>query len=269
MSQTVIYVIVSMTIILAGTTLGSAFVFFFRKSLGPKMKSSILGFAGGIMIAAALFGLINPSIQQARDLDVYNNWEFVPPLVGFMLGGALLYLLDKITPHMHTLTKVNEGPANPRMSENLKFFMAVTIHNIPEGLSVGFACGLALSLEGDAALSASLSALSLAIGIAIQNIPEGMAVSVPMFSDGMSKGKAFLMGVLTGVVEPLFAVVALFLGQLSVANPWFLAFAGGAMVYVTLDEILPEARESGLTHWAMWSFMIGFALMMVLEVTLG
>jgi len=269
MDKPILISIISICIIFAATTIGSALVFFFKKSLSEKFKSIILGFAGGIMMAAALFGLIIPSIDQSNANPIYSGWNFVPPIVGFLFGGVLLFGLDKLVPHFHKLQNVEEGLSDKSLSENFKFFLAVTIHNIPEGLSVGFACGLALSLSGSAAIVSSLSALSLAIGIAIQNIPEGAAVSIPMFSDGMKKGKAFLFGTVSGVVEPIFAVFGLFLAKLSLINPWLLALAAGSMIYVTLDEILPEARENGLSHYGMWSFMIGFAVMMTLEITLG
>lgn len=269
MSDVNILIIISIGIIFLATTIGSAFVFFFKSSLGPKMKTLILGFTGGIMISAAFFGLILPAIEECETIHIYNGWEFIPPLIGFFLGGILLFSIDEIVPHFHKLQDVEEGIESKSLSQNFRFFIAVTIHNIPEGLSVGFACGLALALSGDAATTAAISALSLAIGIAIQNIPEGAAVSIPMFGDGMKKGKAFLFGTFSGIVEPIFAIIGLFLAQLSFATPWLLAFAAGAMIYVTLDEILPESREHGLSHHAMWSFMVGFAIMMVLEITLG
>jgi ZIP family zinc transporter len=269
MSFPVLIAIISIATIFAATTLGSAFVFFFKKNLSQRVKSIILGFAGGIMVAASFFGLIMPAIEESQSNPVYSSWSFVPPLIGFMLGGLMLFALDRLVPHFHKLQNVEEGPEAKSLSKNLKFFLAVTIHNIPEGLSVGFACGLALALEGEAATAASMSALSLAIGIAVQNVPEGAAVSIPMFGDGMKKSKAFLFGAASGAVEPVFAVMALFLAQLSLVTPWLLAFAAGAMIYVTLDEILPESRENGFTHHAMWSFMAGFALMMVLEIAIG
>jgi len=255
--------IISISLIFAATTLGSAFVFFFRKDFGPKVNNMILGFAGGIMVAASFFGLIVPSISQSAVL--YPSWKWLPPIAGFLLGGLLLWGIDKLVPHFHQSTKTEEGLPTESISKNFKFFLAVTIHNIPEGMSVGFACGLALS-GGDMTLA--YAALSLAIGIAIQNIPEGAAVSIPLFGEGMGKGKAFLFGTLSGAVEPIFAVAGLFLAQLSIITPWLLAFAAGAMIYVTLDEILPESRKAGFEHYGLWSFMIGFAIMMVLELFL-
>lgn len=252
--------IISISIIFLATTFGSSFVFFFKKEFGAKTNNVILGFAGGIMISASIFGLILPSISESKTL--YPDIAYLPPILGFLGGGLLLYLMDKLIPHFHHNTGVEEGKAS-HLDKNLKFFLAVTIHNIPEGLSVGFACGMALK-GGTSDLM--YGALSLAIGIAIQNIPEGAAVSIPMFGDGEKKGKAFLFGAMSGVVEPLFAVVGLFLAQLSFITPWLLAFAAGAMFYVTLDEILPESRKEHYEHYGLWSFMIGFALMMLLEL---
>lgn len=268
MEYSVLITIISLSVIFIATTLGSSFVFFFRKQLTPKIKCIILGFAGGIMISAAIFGLINPSVEEATSNSIYNGWSFVPPIVGFAVGGLMLYGLDKLVPHFHKVQNMEEGLKNETISKNLKFFLAVTLHNIPEGLSVGFACGLAIALKGDASIVAATSALSLAIGIAIQNVPEGAAVSIPMYGDGMSRGKSFLFGSASGIVEPLFGLLAVFLAQFSIITAWLLAFAAGAMFYVTLDEVLPDSRETGFTHLTMWSFMIGFLIMMGLEIVL-
>lgn len=253
---------ISLSIIFLATTLGSSFVFFFKKNFGPKTNNAILGFAGGIMISASLFGLIIPSIEESKSIIPNASW--LPPIAGFLLGGLLLWIMDKTIPHLHPSSGVEEGK-NVSLSKNFKFFLAVTIHNIPEGLSVGFACGLALKGESSELL---YSALSLALGIAIQNIPEGAAISIPMFGEGEKKGKSFLFGMMSGIVEPLFGVAGLFLAQLSIITPWLLSFAAGAMFYVTLDEILPESRKEGYEHYGLWSFMIGFVLMMALEITL-
>lgn len=253
--------IISISIIFIATTLGSSFVFFFKKNLSNKVNNMILGFASGIMISASFFGLLIPSIDQSKEL--YQSISFLPSILGFILGGILLYLLDKLVPHFHKNNGVEEG-MNSSLNKNIKFFLAVTMHNIPEGLSVGFACGIALSDTSDTSLM--FAALSLAIGIAIQNVPEGSAVSIPLFNDGMSKSKSFLFGTLSGIVEPIFAVVGLFLSQISYITPFLLSIAAGSMIYVTLDELLPESRKGGFEHYGLWSFMIGFALMMALEI---
>lgn len=258
----VIVSVLSLSIIFLATTLGSAFVFFFKKNFGSRTNNVILGFAGGIRISASVFGLLLPSIQESK--TVLPSAPYLPPIIGFLLGGLLLYIRDKTIPHFHPVNGVEEG-CKASISKNLKFFLAVTIHNIPEGLSVGFACGLALKGQTQDLI---YSALSLAIGIAIQNVPEGAAVSIPMLGSGEKKGKSFLYGTLSGVVEPLFGIAGLFLAQLSVITPWLLSFAAGARFYVTLDEILPESRKDGYAHYGLWSFRIGFVLRMALEILL-
>lgn len=261
--------IISISIIFAGTIIGSAFVFFARKEVGNKASSIILGFAGGIMMAAAILGLIVPSINESSTPGgIYEKIRFIPPLVGFVAGGLLLWGLDKLTPHMHLVGGDQEGMENKKISNEFKFFLAVTIHNIPEGLSVGFAAGLALANPDNN--SYIFAVLALAIGIAIQNIPEGLAVSIPLYSKGMKKGKSFVYGLLSGVVEPIAAVIGLFIASISKeVTPWLLSFAGGAMIYVILDDLIPESRKKGFEHFALWAFMIGFAIMMTLELVLG
>ena len=259
--------VIAISIILVGTTLGSAFVFFVRKNLSKKTSSLIMGFASGIMIAAAFLGLINPAIESSK--NIYGNGLLVLPiLVGFAIGGLILFGLDKILPHFHINTNEEEGTKS-NLSRSLKYFVAVAIHNIPEGLAVGFACGVVFTTSASQQAAAIGSALSLAIGIAIQNIPEGIAISVPLMESGFSKTKSFFFGVLSGVVEPIFAVLGLFL--LRSCNwllPWLLSFAAGAMIYVTVDELIPSMREYGHFHRAIWAFMIGFAVMLVLELCL-
>lgn len=252
--------IISISIIFIATTLGSSFVFFFKK-IGDKMNNIILGFASGIMISASFFGLILPSINQSE--EYFSSFAVLIVVSSFLLGALLLYVLDKIVPHFHS-NGVEEG-MNSSIGKNFKFFLAVTMHNIPEGLSVGFALGLCFTNEDESLL---FSALSLAIGIAIQNVPEGSAVSIPLFSDGMKKNKSFFFGTLSGVVEPIFAIIGLFLARLSYLSPFLLSIAAGMMIYVTLDELLPEARKGGYEHYGLWSFMIGFSIMMVLEIAL-
>jgi len=257
--------IICISMIFIATTLGSSLVFFFKKDFSVKVNNMILGFASGVMIASAFFGLLNPAIEQAGSLFSNKYLMSIPVIVGFLAGGLLLLLLDKIIPHFHALTDTEEGYHSDRVSSRqLKFFLAVTIHNIPEGLSVGFVCGYALSQNTPLAIAA---ALSLSIGIAIQNIPEGSAVSIPMLSDGIKKPKAFTFGMLSGIVEPIFAVIALFVASsLEESLPWLLSFAAGAMIYVTIDELLPSARKGNLVHYGLWSFMFGFVVMMALEI---
>ncbi|MDR2822493.1 MAG: ZIP family metal transporter [Acholeplasmatales bacterium] len=254
----------SISIIFLATTVGSAFVFFFKKSLSPKLGNIIIGFASGIMFSAAIFGLLIPSINEGN--IIFEGFNFIYISIGFLLGGLLLFALDKIIPHFHTNASLPEGPKNDKITKNIKFFLAVTIHNIPEGLAVGFAVGLAFLSNDPVYIYAGLS---LSIGIAIQNIPEGSAVSISMFENNFSKKKSFLYGTLSGIVEPLFAVIGFLFQQLfSFMLPILLAFAAGAMIYVTVDELLPEARQKGFEHYGIWSFMFGFLLMLILEITI-
>lgn len=255
--------IISISIIFLGTLIGSMLVFFLKKNFSNRVSAIIMGFASGVMIAAGFLGLLVPSIEEAT--VSYGDFAVLPVVIGFLLGGLLLFGLDKIVPHIHINTNEEEG-SKSKISKQLKFFLAVTIHNIPEGLAVGFALGLAYSLQDKGAF---LAALSLSIGLALQNIPEGAAISVPMLKEGISKPKAFLYGAFSGVVEPIFAVVGLLLASnLTMLLPWLLAFSAGAMIYVTVDELLPSMRENGHFHIGIWAFMIGFAIMMILELTL-
>lgn len=257
--------IISLSIVFGSTVLGSAIVFFFKKNFKDRTNNTLLGFASGIMIAAAFFGLLIPAIEEAK--INYEDLALLPVLIGFFIGATLLYVLDKVIPHFHASSEEEEGPKSA-LSKNLKFLLSVTMHNIPEGLAVGFALGLAIEAKTDTAIFA---ALILSTGIAIQNIPEGMAISVPLFASGMSKFKSFLFGCISGVVEPLFALLGIVLASnIAFLMPWLLAFAAGAMIYVTIDELLPAARKGDkFLHYGIWAFMIGFAIMMVLEIVLG
>ncbi len=259
--------ILSISIIFLGTTLGSSLVYFFKKNFSDVVSDIIIGLASGIMIAASFFGLLIPAIQDGAEL--YGNLNVIAIIGGFLFGGLFLYVLDKIIPHIHSISKEEEGIKTEKVSTNLKFFLAVTIHNIPEGIAVGLACGLALNSNGDPTVI--FSCLSLAIGIAIQNVPEGAAVSIPLLDDQVSKHKAFLMGVGSGIVEPIFAIFAALLAanpNVELSVPILLAFAAGAMIYVTIDELLPKARQSTNPHYGLWCFMIGFMIMMALEIIL-
>lgn len=255
--------IISISIIFLGTVLGSMMVFVLKKNFSSKVSAIIMGFASGVMIAAGMLGLLVPSIEEAN--AIYGSYSVFPVVIGFLLGGVLLFALDKLIPHIHINNNEEEGTKS-NLSRQLKFFLAVTIHNIPEGLAVGFALGLAYNLND---LGAFYAALSLSIGLALQNIPEGAAISVPMLKEGVSKPKAFFYGLFSGIVEPIFAILGLLLASsLSALLPWLLAFSAGAMIYVTVDELLPSMRENGHYHIGIWAFMIGFAIMMVLELTL-
>lgn len=263
MSNTLL-IVLGFSIIFLMTTLGSAIIFLFKKEISHKMNSLFLGFAAGIMIAASVWSLLIPSIETAAVTFGAHAW--IPAAVGFLLGGGFLVLLDHVLPHLHVGTGQEEGPQST-VRKSVKLFMAVTIHNIPEGLAVGFAFGAA-ALAGTPA--AYLSALGLAIGIGIQNFPEGAAVSLPMQAVVGSKFKAFLFGMGSGAVEPIAAVVGFFLvSQMTFLHPWLLAFAAGAMIFVVAEDLIPDANLSKDTHWGTWGVMAGFVLMMILDTTLG
>lgn len=255
---------ISLSIIFLATTLGSAIVFFVKRNLSNKVSNIIIGLASGIMIAASFFGLLIPSIEEGK--IIYGNYTIFAVLGGFLGGGLLLYIIDKIVPHFHKNSDDEEGIKTNKISKQSKFFLAVTIHNIPEGIAIGLACGLAIEQNTQEAM---MAALSLAIGIGIQNFPEGAAVSIPLIEDGMSKFKAFLFGMFSGIVEPIFGVITIFLATfLSSTLPILLALAAGAMIYVTIEELLPEARKGNHVHYGLWAFMVGFSIMMALEILL-
>ena len=250
-------------VIFAATTLGSAVVWFFKKDISEKVNTVFLGFASGIMIAASVWSLLIPSMEGAGD---WGKWSFVPALVGFLVGGLFLVVLDHVVPHLHAGTSEEEG-LRVTMKKSTKMFLAVTIHNIPEGLAVGFAFGAAAAAGENAAY---ISALALAIGIAVQNFPEGAAVALPMKTATQSRAKAFLYGMGSGAVEPVFAVVGFFLASaLTAMQPWFLAFAAGAMVFVVAEDLIPDSHLVSHPHLGTWGVMFGFAVMMVLDVALG
>lgn len=256
--------ILGFSIIFIMTTLGSSLVFFFKKDISQSINSMLLGLAGGIMVAASIWSLIIPSIDMSE--ATFGKFAWFPAATSIIIGGLLLALLDKIVPHMHNGTHQEEGPRS-HFSKSMKLFFAVTLHNIPEGLAVGFAFGAA-AVTGDTA--AYISALGLAIGIGIQNFPEGAAVSLPMKQVTGSSKKAFLFGMGSGVVEPLSAIVGFFLAShLIMLQPWLLAFSAGAMLFVVAEDLIPDANLSENPHTGTWGFMIGFIIMMILDVALG
>lgn len=245
------------------TTVGAAVVFFFKKNISDRFSALFLGFASGIMVAASVWSLLIPAIEGAES---YGKLRILPAAVGILAGAAFLVLLDKLVPHTHNGAQTDEGlPSSVKRST--KLFLAVTMHNIPEGLAVGLAFGSAFALGETAAF---VSALGLAIGIGVQNFPEGAAVSLPLRRETGSRAKAFLLGMASGAVEPLAAVVGLILAAfLSSLMPWFLAFAAGAMLFVVAEDLIPEAKQLVSTHLATWGFIAGFVLMMILDVMLG
>ena len=244
------------------TTLGASVVYFFKKQISPKFSTLILGFAAGIMISASIWSLLLPAIEQNKS---WGNFKFVPAVVGFFLGGIFLTLMDKFVPNFQP--KDTQNAKNADFGRLLKLFVAITVHNIPEGLAVGFAFGVARSSGAPAAY---LTALGLAIGIGLQNIPEGAAVSLPIKSITGSRNKAFLYGMASGAVEPVFAVIGYFLASsLVCVQPWILAFAAGTMIFVVAEELIPEAKLEDHPHFGTWGVMLGFALMMILDVVMA
>ena len=246
---------------LIGTTLGSMMVFFLKKEINPRLQKILLGFASGVMIAASIWSLLQPAISSYEKGD-FRMWLF--PSLGFLVGVGFLLLLDFIVPHIHNGNE-EEGPKRNRLSKTFKMMLAVTLHNVPEGLAFGVAAAGVLS----GSLSEQ-SLLILSIGIAIQNFPEGAIVSMPLKEEGHSKGKAFLFGFISGVVEPIAAGLALLVTYfVSSILPFTLAFAAGAMIYVVAEELIPEANKGEHSNLGTIGLAVGFVLMMILDVALG
>lgn len=255
-------IILGIIIPFLGTVLGSSLVFLLKDKLNNKVEKALLGFASGVMIAASIWSLIIPSI----DLSEHMRLPWLPATIGFLLGMGFLLLLDTIIPHMHLNEDEPEGIKTNLKKQSLLMF-AVTLHNIPEGMAVGVV--LAGAYSGNTTLTIA-GALTLAIGIAMQNLPEGAIISMPLKSEGMSKKKSFLMGALSGIVEPIAAFITLLLAKfISPALPYLLSFAAGAMIYVVVEELIPEAQEGKHSNIATIALAIGFALMMVLDIALG
>ena len=248
--------IIGILLPLAGTMLGSAFVFFMKKEIPDRLKKTLLGFASGVMVAAGVWSLLIPSIDMAGE-------SIIPAAVGFLSGVAFLLLIDELTPHLHVGTQKTEG-LRSRLSRTAMLALAVTIHNLPEGMAVG------VVFAGESHGLTLSAAFAVSIGIALQNIPEGAIISMPMFAEGNSRLKSFLIGSLSGVVEPIGSVAILLLaGALGVALPYLLAFAAGAMMYVVVEELIPETAQGSHTNLSTIGFAFGFVLMMVMDVMLG
>jgi len=249
-------IIIGILLPLLGTMLGSSFVFFMRKDIPDRLQKTLLGFASGVMVAASVWSLLIPSIEMAGE-------KILPASMGFLSGIAFLLLIDELTPHLHVGSQKAEGPKS-KLSRTAMIALAVTIHNLPEGMAVGVV--FASESQG---LSLS-AALAVSIGIAIQNIPEGAIISMPMHAEGNSRMKSFLIGTLSGVVEPIGSVAILLLASvLGVALPYLLAFAAGAMMYVVVEELIPETAQGTHTNLSTIGFAIGFVMMMVMDVVLG
>ena len=255
--------VLGFVLVFIGTAAGAALVFFFKKDISPKFNTLFLGFAAGIMIAASVWSLIIPSLEGAES---YGELAWLPAAIGIVVGGIFLTVLDKVVPHIHTGTNEVEGvPSKAAMST--KMFLAVTIHNIPEGLAAGVVFGAAAATGGE---EAYYGALILSIGMAVQNFPEGPAVALPLRAATGSRFKAFLYGAGSGIVEPIFAVIGYFLtSYVEILQPWLLAFAAGAMLFVVAEDLIPEAKLQEHPHLGTWGVVSGFVLMMILDVALG
>lgn len=256
-------IVIGVLIPFFATTIGAAAVFLFKEKVNDKIIASFLAFAAGIMVSASIFSLILPALDAAETQGLN---PLLPVSISFILGGLFLLLVDRIVPHFHPQTNTTEGvPTKLKRTTMLVF--AVTLHNVPEGMAVGLMFGLALQSGEAAVLSA---AFALAIGIGLQNIPEGAAVSLPMKKEGLSNTKAFVYGMLSGLVEPISALIAIyFVSVVDGLMPWLLAFSAGAMIYVVVEELIPEAHMDEHSHLTTMVFMIGFTLMMVLDIALG
>ena len=246
-----------------GTTAGAACVFFMKKTLGRQVQRALTGFAAGVMVAASIWSLLIPAMQQS---DGMGKLAFVPAVVGFALGVGFLLLLDSVIPHLHLNEEKAEGMKS-RLARTTMMVLAVTLHNIPEGMAVGVV--FAGMLSGSAQMTSG-GALALSLGIAIQNFPEGAIISMPLHAEGKSKGRSFLYGTLSGIVEPVAALLTILAAGLIVpAMPYLLSFAAGAMMYVVVEELIPEMSQGDHSNIGVVMFAIGFMLMMALDVALG
>ena len=246
-----------------GTTLGSGMVFLMKNKINNKIEKLLLGFASGVMIAASVWSLLIPSIEMAKNQNVA---EWIPATVGFLLGIIFLLILDSVIPHLHLNTDKPEG-IKAKMQKTTMMVLAVTLHNIPEGMAVGVVFAGAIAQNTGITMA---GAIALAIGIAIQNFPEGAIISMPLKSEGMSKSKAFLYGTLSGIVEPIGAIITIALTNLVVPIlPYFLSFAAGAMIYVVVEELIPESQNGEHSNIGTIGVAIGFVIMMILDVALG
>ena len=256
-------ILIGLLIPFIGTTLGSGMVFLLKNKMDPKLEKILLGFASGVMVAASVWSLLIPSIDMAAE---QGKIAFIPASVGLLAGIAFLLILDSVIPHIHINENEPEGIKVDRLKKTTMMVFAVTLHNIPEGMAVGVALAGAMTGSG----ISLASALALSTGIAIQNFPEGAIISMPLKEEGMSKNKAFLLGTLSGAVEPIFAFITILLTGLVVPIlPYILAFAAGAMLYVVVEELIPESQNGEHSNIGTIGFAIGFVIMMILDVALG
>ena len=246
-----------------GTSLGAASVFFMKKAMSDGLQKGLTGFAAGVMTAASVWSLLIPAIERSEEL---GKWSFAPAAAGLWLGFLFLLALDHIIPHLHVQSGQTEGPKS-HLQRTTMMVLAVTLHNIPEGMAVGVV--YAGYLAGTAQITAA-GALALSLGIAIQNFPEGAIISMPLRAEGMKKGRAFWGGVLSGIVEPIGAVLTILAAGIVVpALPYLLSFAAGAMLYVVVEELIPEMSQGQHSNVGTVLFVVGFSVMMVLDVALG
>ena len=244
------------------TALGAATVFLFKKDIPHGMQRAFLGFAAGVMIAASVWSLLIPAMEMAENA---GSPAWIPTAGGFVLGAAFLLVLDRLLPHLHPGSSEPEGMKSS-LARTTMLVLAVTLHNVPEGLAVGLAFGLA----GESSAMSLSGALALSLGMALQNFPEGAAISLPLKKEGLSNTRSFVYGALSGIVEPIAGVLGvLAAGAVTGIMPWLLAFAAGAMIYVVVEELVPEANLGEHSHTGTLSVMLGFLVMMVLDVALG
>ena len=247
-----------------GTSLGAGCVFLMKNNFSRTIERILTGFAAGVMVAASVWSLLIPALEQSA--ETMGKLAFIPSAIGFLFGIAFLLLLDRLIPHLHMDTDKPEGLPS-KLPKNTMMLLAVTLHNIPEGMAVGVV--YAGYLYGNSSITAA-GAFALAVGIAIQNFPEGAIISLPLKAEGMTKSKAFLMGVLSGAVEPIGALVTiLFAGFVIPAMPYLLSFAAGAMIYVVVEELIPEMSAGEHSNIGTIAFSVGFVVMMILDVALG
>jgi len=254
---------IGLLIPLLGTMMGSAFVFFMKKDMSVRLQKSLLGFASGVMVAASVWSLLIPAMEMEADS---GKWAVMPAAIGFLLGIGFLLIIDELTPHLHIGTDKPEG-VRSHLSRTAMLALAVTIHNLPEGMAVGVVFAGADSNITNISLA---SAVAVSIGIAIQNVPEGAIISMPMRAAGNSRWRSFLIGSLSGAVEPIGAIAVLMLASMLMpALPYLLSFAAGAMFYVVVEELIPEASSGQHSNLSTIGFAVGFVLMMVLDVVMG
>lgn len=257
-------IVIGIMIPFAGTLLGAMTVLVMRNQLGERVEKGLLGFASGVMIAASVWSLLMPSIEMSEEQGLI---PWVPASVGFLAGMLFLLILDTWIPHLHLKSEEPEGKSNKSLKKTTMLMLAVTLHNIPEGMAIGVV--FAGAINGDAGI-AMAGAYALAAGIAIQNFPEGAIISLPLKSQGMSKGKAFLYGALSGIVEPIAALITILcINKVTIMLPYLLSFAAGAMIYVVVEELIPESQNGTHSNVGTIGAAVGFVIMMILDVALG